>query len=91
MFFGDGGDFFEREDVAERVADGFAVDDLGVGLDGTAEVFGVGGVNERDVDADAREGVCELRDGAAIQCSGGYDVVARLTEGEDGGHLRGVT
>ena len=90
-FLADFGDLLEGEDVDQRVAEGLAVEDLGVGADGAAEVLGVGGVDEGDVDTQAGEGVDELVVGAAVEGGGGDDVVAGAGEGEDGLGLGGVT
>ena len=85
------GDLLEGEDVDQRVAEGLAVEDLGVGADGAAEVLRVGGVDEGDVDAEAGEGVDELVVGAAVEGGGRDDVIAGADEGEDGLGLGGVT
>ena len=91
MFLRDLCDFVEGEDVAERVADGFAVDDFCIRLNCAAEVFWVSGVNEGNGDAEFWKRVFELCDRTAIKCGCGNDMIARFTNGQDGGRLRGVT
>ena len=76
MLFGNGGNFLEGEDGDIRVAERFAVDDLGVRADGLLEILRIGRVDEGDVDADAREGVVELVIGAAVQPAAADDMVA---------------
>ena len=90
VFLGNRGDFLEGEDGDVGVAERLAVDDLGVGADGLLEVLRVGGVDEGDVDADAREGVVELVVGAAVQAAAADDVVARAAQGEDRQGLGGM-
>ena len=75
--FGDFSHFLERKHGDIRVAQRFAVDDLGVRADGALEVLRVGRVDEGDIDAEAREGVVELVVGAAVQPAAADDVVAR--------------
>ena len=76
VLVGDFGDGFDIENVAARVADGFAVEQLGFGRDGFAEIFRIVGLDEREVVAEPAHGRIELREGAAVEGAGGNDVVA---------------
>ncbi len=89
-FLGDFCDLFEREDVDPRVAQRLAVQDLGVGPDGAAEIFRVARVDKGHIDAQPREGIGKLVVGAAVQGRGGDNMVARAAQGEDGLGLGGV-
>ena len=85
------GDPFEVEDVALRVADGLAVERLGVRADRRlprVEVVGV--VDERDLDAHLRERVVQLVVRAAVERRARHDVPAVLGEVEQRDRLRGL-
>ena len=91
VFLGDGGDFLDWKHADVGVAEGFAVDEFGVGLDGALEVGGVSGVDEGDGDAEFWEGVFELAVGAAVEAAAGDDVIAGVAQREDGLGLGGVS
>jgi hypothetical protein len=73
-----GGHFFEREHIHAGIANGFAVKQFRVGTDGAAEIFRVARIDQRYVNAEAREGVAELADGPSVERGGRDDVVACL-------------
>ena len=54
-FLADPGDLFKGEDVDARVAQRFAIEQFGVGLDRAAIIFGVVGVHQGGFDAQALE------------------------------------
>ena len=81
---GDGGDFFDGEDVEGGVAQAFAVKGFGVWAEGAAEGFGVIGIHEGDFEAEFGEGVVKQVVGAAVELGDGDDVVAGTGEVEDG-------
>ena len=90
------GDFGQRGDVgdvAERVADGFAIDGLGAGVDQALEGVRLAIVGKTHLDAELRQAVREQVVGAAVERGRGDDVVAdagnRLDGGGDGGHAAG--
>ena len=81
----DVGDAFDVEHVIAWVADGLAVDRLGVRLDGLGplvEVVGV--VDERDVDPHLGQRVVEEVVRTAVERGRRHDVVARSGEVQDG-------
>ena len=86
----DGRNLFEGEDKDVGIAQGLTVDDLGVGLDCGLKGGRIAGVDKGDVDAQARERVVELVEGAAIEPCAADDVIACAAEGEDGHGLRAV-
>ncbi len=88
---GDGGHFFEGKDGDIRVAQGLAVDELGVGPDRGLERLRIRGVDEGDVDADARQGVVELVIRAAVETAAGDDMVPCPAQRKEGHGLRAVT
>ena len=61
---------------------------LVLGLNGLAEVFRIVRIDEGHVDADAREGVVELIERAAIQRGSRHDVIARAAQRQDRHGLR---
>ncbi len=83
IFLPDLSHLIKGKDVNQRVAQGLAVQDLGVRADGAAEVLRVAGIHQGDLDAQAGEGVGELVVGAAVQGGGRHDMVARPRQGED--------
>ena len=78
---GDGGDV---EHVHARVADGLAVEHAGARRDGAAEIFGIVGIDEGGLDAEAAEADVELRVGAAVERLGGDDLVAGFEQARRG-------
>jgi hypothetical protein len=78
------GQRLEVGDVAERVADRFAVQRLGPAVDQPFETRRIGVVGEADVDAILRQGVREQVVGAAIERRRGNDVVSGFGDGHDG-------
>jgi hypothetical protein len=76
VFLRDRGHLFEREDGDIGIPERLAVQDLGVGADGLLEVRRVGRVDQRDLDAEAGEGVIELVVGTAVEAAAADDVVA---------------
>ena len=89
-FFPDFGNRFQWEHIDARIPEGFTVQDLGVGLDGFAEVLRIRWIDEGHIDSQAREGVGELVVGAAVQGCSRDDVIACLTQGEDRQGLGGM-
>jgi hypothetical protein len=73
----------EVGDVAERVADRFAIQRLGLAVDQPFEAGRVGMVGKADVDAVLRQGVGEQVVGAAIERRCRDDVVAGFGDGHD--------
>ena len=67
VLVGDFGELLEVGDVAERVADRFAEDRLGLAVDQLLEGFRIAVVGEAHVDAVLRQGVGEQVVGAAVQ------------------------
>ncbi len=85
---GDTGDHLDVEDRVLRVADGLAVEELGVGADRSLPGLGIVGVfDERGLDPELGEGVVQQVVGAAVQRSAGDDVVAGLGDVHDGDGL----
>jgi hypothetical protein len=80
---GDGGQGLEVGDVAQRVADRFAVDGLGAGVDQRREGGRVAVVGKAHLDAELGQGVGEQVVGAAVQRGGRDDVVAGFGDGLD--------
>ena len=78
------GEGAEVRDVAERIADGFAEDRLGLRVDQLLEFFRLAVIREAHLDAELREGVREQVVCAAIQRTRGDDVVAGLGDRHDG-------
>jgi hypothetical protein len=81
--------FLEVGDIAQRVADGFAEDSLGLAVDQLLEGVRIAVVGEADLDAVLRQGVGEQVVGAAVQRARRDDVVAGLGNGLDRGGDRG--
>ncbi len=90
-FPGDLSDFFEGENIHERIANCLSVQDFCIRLDGAAEVLRIRGVHQCDVNSQSRQRIFELTDGPSIQRRGGNNMVARLTDGKDRRGLRCVT
>ena len=89
-------DLRDRGDVHQtvvRVRRGFEIDDLGLGADYLGEVFRLGHIDQRHLDAKARQTVGHEGEGAAIERLVDDDLVARLQErperGGDRPHARG--
>ena len=82
------GDGLDVQHVAARIGDGLAVEALGLGRDGLAEVFRIVGIDELDVVAHLAEADVELRVGAAVERAGGHHFVARFQQAVDGEELR---
>ncbi len=82
------GHALDVEDVVHRVADGLAVEGLGVGAHGPApgvEIVDV--VHERGLDPELGQGVVQQVVGAAVQGGPGHDVAAGLGQVHDGHRL----
>ena len=79
---------FDIEHVHARVGDGLAVERAGLRGDGLAEVFGIAGVDELDIDAQAAEAHVELGVGAAVERAGGHQLVALPHQARYGQKLR---
>jgi len=90
MAIGNLSHFFKWEDGNIGVAQGFAVDDFGVGPDGGFKILRVARVHESDLNAELGQGVLELVVRPTIQAAGRDDVVAGFGQGEDGLGLGGV-
>ena len=75
------------EHVDEGVPDGLGVQHPRVVADGPREVLGVVRVHEGGLDAELGEVHVELRVAPAIELARGDDVVPRLEEGQECGHL----
>jgi hypothetical protein len=82
---GDLGEGFDVDDVDERVAQRFRVKQLGVLLDGFAEILRVARVDEGGLDAELPQVHVQQRVRAAVQGRGRDDVVAGAAQREDGG------
>ena len=80
---GDGRDGFEVGHFERRIGNGFGEQRAGIGVDGGGEIVGIVGIDEAHLDAEVRQDVLELGVGAAVEVSGGNDVVARLGEVDD--------
>jgi len=78
VLVGNFGQLFEVGDVAQRVADGFAEDSLGLGIDQFLDSGWVVVVGKADVDAVLREGMGEQVVGAAVERARRDDVVTSL-------------
>ena len=64
---------------------------LVLGVIAFCEGLGIGGVGPRDVPVELLERVIELVDRAAVELPAGHELVARLQQGVEHDHLRGVT
>ena len=80
---GDFGQLLEIGDVAERVADRFAVDGLGLAVNQRGKGFRLAVVGEAHRDAVLRQGVREQVVGAAVERRRRNDVVAGFGDGHD--------
>jgi hypothetical protein len=74
----------EIGDVAQRVADRFAVQGLGLLVDQLFEAGRIGVIGEAHFEPVLRQGMGEEVVGAAVQGRGRDDVVAGLADGQDG-------
>ena len=90
MRLGNGRHFLKGENRNIRVAQGLAIDNFGIGLDGLFKFFRLGRVYKGRANAHAREGMRELIKRAAIQPAAGHNMVTLATQRHDGHHLRGV-
>ena len=80
----DVGEFFEIGHIAQRVADGFAINGLGFVVDQLGKLLGLAIVGKTHVNAVLRKGVGKQVVRAAVQGGRGHDVVARFGNGLDG-------
>ena len=83
QFLADCGDFSDGEHMKLWIGQGFSIVSAGAGVRGTTEVFWVDGVDKASLDAKLLESVGKQVPGAAVQVSGGHEVVARLRNVED--------
>ena len=81
---GDVGQGLQVDDIACRVADAFAVHQLGVVVDQLGDGLGRVIAGEAHINAEARQQVGEQGVGAAVQLWGGDDIVAGTGQGLDG-------
>ena len=88
VLVGDGGELLDVGDVELGIAEGLGVDGAGFVVDGGAQAVEVVGVDKLDLDAQARQRVVEEIVGAAVERSGGDDLVAGSGKGDDGERLR---
>ena len=75
--------------VDQRVADGFAIHRARVGAHGAGKVLGVGRVDKRGLDTEARKPHAQLPHRAAIQRARRHNVVAGFQNGQQRRHLCG--
>ena len=87
-FMRDGRHLLDIEHVHARVGDGLAVERARLRGDGLAEVLGIAGLDELDIDAQAAEAHVELRVSAAVERAGGHQLVALPHQAGDGQELR---
>lgn len=78
------GDGFQVADLKRRVGHSLAEHGAGLVVDGRLVVVRVLGVHERNGDAEGGEDVVELGEGATVQLVAAHDVVASLSEVDDG-------
>lgn len=88
MFLGNGRYFLKGKDGDVRVAQRFAVDQLGILLDGRRKRRRICGVYKGDGNAQPGQSIVELVVGAPIQTTAADDMVARLAKGQNGHDLR---
>ena len=93
-FLCDGGYFLHRENIERRIAETFAEEGFGVGLEGAFEGVGIGGVDEVHLDTQFRQRVVEEIVGSSVELGDGDDVIPAAGDIEDGvgdgGLARGV-
>ena len=89
MLVGNGGEFLDVEHVAAGVANRLAVERLGVLAHGPFPCVHIVWINPREADVHLLQKMLELVDGAAVERRRRHDVVARLEQREQRGHLRG--
>jgi len=87
---GNGRYFIKGKDRNIRVAQGLAIDNFGVGLNGLFKFFRLGRVHKGRGNAHAREGMRELIKRATVQPTAGHNMVALAAQRHDGHHLRRV-
>ena len=80
VFVRDLGDRLDIEHIAARIADRFAIEQLGLGRDGLAEIFGIVRLDEHEIVAEPAHGDIELRECAAVQGAGRNDLIARARQ-----------
>ena len=80
----DGRDFRDGEHGELGIGQGFRIIGAGAGVGGASKIFGIGGIDEPDLDPLVLQRVGEQVPGAAIKVGRGHDVVARLGEVLDG-------
>ena len=90
-FVGDFRHGLDIEHVHARIGDGFAVDGAGFRGDRLAEIFGIVGLDELDVDSEAAEADIHLGVSAAVKGAGGDQLVARAEQAGDGEELRSLS
>src|SRR6185503_3356137 len=78
------------DDVDERVAERFGVEQLGVLLQRPPEVLGLGGIDEGGLDAELLQVDVQQRVRPAVERGSGNDVVAGAAQREDRRHLGGL-
>ena len=83
-------DGLDIDDHAARIGQAFDEDRLHLRRHRRAEILRVGGIDKDRVPAELLEAARELRNRSAIELAGGQEFVARLHEGEEGQHLRGM-
>ena len=84
----DGGERLDVDNVELGIAERLGVDGAGLVVDGGAQAVEIVGIDEADSDAEARQRVVEEVVGAAIERSGGDDLIAGRGQGGDGERLR---
>ena len=85
------GKLFDVQHGQGGVGDGLAEDRLGVGPEGSVQLFlGAQRVHEGGLDAHLFHGDRDQVEGAAVDGAGRHDVVARLAEVEQGEEVRGL-
>ncbi len=78
MFMRDGREFFQVDHIELGIAEGFGIDGASAIIDGFAQSVVVVGFDEADFDAELGQGVVEQIVGAAIERSGGDNLVAGI-------------
>lgn len=88
LLVGNLGDSLEVRNVVTRVSNGLDINSLGLVVDGCGDILHLVALDELGLDAQTRQEDLELVVGAAVQVTGGNDVVAGVSQSCKGHELR---